>query len=85
MSGKHHPTGNCPFLCHYNELPLLGPLKLAFHITGELVVMMPLHDCSHVWHTTAQLQGVLVEDFVQLRVLREVLALPATETFCRFS
>ena len=36
---------------------------------------MPFDNCSHVWHTTvAQLQGVPVEYFVQLRVLGEVLA-----------
>ena len=36
---------------------------------------MPFDNYSDVWHTTvAQLQGVPVEYFVQLRVLREVLA-----------
>ena len=38
-------------------------------------VVVPFDNCSHVWHTTvAQLQGVPVEYFVQLRVLGEVLA-----------
>ena len=43
-------------------------------ITEDLVVV-PFDDCSHVWHTTvAQHQSVPVEDCVQLRVLREMLA-----------
>ena len=42
-------------------------------ITEDLVVV-PFDDCSHVWHTTvAQLQGVPVEYFAQLRVLRKCL------------